>query len=74
MLDDINEQIRNCLEHAEECARKAAGQPAGSPLRQDFLDLEKSWLVLARSIEQTERLVTLSTNTLKPNGARFRKS
>jgi hypothetical protein len=51
VLDNVSKQIRECLEHAEECAQKAATLPDGSPFRQDFLDLEQRWLELARSIE-----------------------
>jgi hypothetical protein len=37
MLNNLSEQIRDCLQQAEACARKAAAQPDGSKLRQDFL-------------------------------------
>jgi hypothetical protein len=56
MLNKLNEQVRECLEHAEDCARKAAAQPDGSDLKEDFLKLEKHWLSLARSIQLGERL------------------
>jgi hypothetical protein len=56
MLSNQSEQVRECLGHAEECARKAAAQPEDSPSRRDFLDMEQRWLSLARSIEQTERM------------------
>jgi len=49
--NSLSEQIRECLQHAEDCARKAAELPNGSPFRQDFLQLEKRWLELARSID-----------------------
>jgi hypothetical protein len=51
VLNNLSEQIRECLEHAEECARKAAELPNGSLFRHEFLQLEKHWLELARSIE-----------------------
>jgi len=51
MLNNLSEQIRECLQHAEQCARKAAELPNDSSSRQDFLRLEKRWLELARSIE-----------------------
>jgi hypothetical protein len=51
VLNSVSEQIRECLRHAEECARKAAELPNGHPSRQDFLELEKRWLDLARSFE-----------------------
>jgi hypothetical protein len=56
MLSNLSTQIRECLQHAEECARKAAAHPDGSSLRQDVLDLERNWLGLARSIELTEQI------------------
>ena len=47
MLENLSEDIRDCLQHAEDCAREAREQfdPA---LRQDFLDTAKRWLFLAR--------------------------
>jgi hypothetical protein len=63
MLNNLSEQIRQCLQHAEDCARKAAAQPDGSQLRQDFLRLEKRWRALARSYEFTERLGHFSDET-----------
>lgn len=56
MLNKLSEQIRGCLEHAEDCARRAAEQPDGSPVKEDFLILEKSWRRLAQSFEFGEQL------------------
>jgi hypothetical protein len=52
MLENLSEDIRDCLQHAEDCAREAAEQfdPA---LRQDFLETARRWLCLARSYELT---------------------
>jgi hypothetical protein len=66
MLANLSDQIRDCLEHAEDCARKAAELPNASPLHQDFLRLEKRWLELARSIELGERLDSFTKNSPKP--------
>ena len=55
MLSNLSEQIRECLQHAENCARKAATQ-TDSKIREDFLELEQRWLFLARSYEFAERL------------------
>ena len=55
MLNKLSEQIRGCLEHAEDCARKAAAQ-TDPQLKQDFLDVERRWLLLARSYGFTEQL------------------
>jgi hypothetical protein len=55
MLESLSEQIRECYEHAEDCARKAAAQ-SDPGLKQDFLDMEKRWLALAKSFEFSQRL------------------
>src|SRR5262249_20797961 len=59
MQNNLSEQIRNCFRHAEDCARKAAEQTDPN-LKQDFLELEESWLFLARSFEYNERLSDFS--------------
>jgi hypothetical protein len=67
VLNNVSEQIRECLRHAEECARKAAELPNGSASRQDFLQLEKRWLGLARSFEFGESLNRFTKSSAKPN-------
>jgi hypothetical protein len=42
----------------------------GSPFRRDFLQLEKRWLELARSIEFGEQLGSFTKNSPKPNVSR----
>ena len=59
VLDGISEQIRECYRHAEDCGRKAAAQ-TDPKIKADFLDLERRWLVLARSYDFTERLTDFS--------------
>ncbi len=56
MLNKLSEQIRACLEHADHCACEAAAQPHGSPLKQDYLNLEKGWRSLAQSYQLSEQL------------------
>ena len=67
MLNNLSEQIRECLQRAEECAREAAELPNSSPFRQDFLQLEKRWLELAGSIEFGEELDGFIKNGAKSN-------
>ena len=55
MLNNLSEQIRQCLKHAEDCACQAAAQ-TDQKLKQDFLDMERGWLVLAQSYDFTHRL------------------
>jgi hypothetical protein len=62
MLNDVSEQIRDCLRHAEDCARKAAAQ-SDPTLKADFLDMERRWLSLARSYELTGQLTYFSGET-----------
>jgi hypothetical protein len=47
MLENLSEDVRICLQHAEDCAREA-GEQFDPALRQDFLDTAKRWLFLAR--------------------------
>ena len=70
MLLNVSAQVRECGRHAEECARQAKAQ-TNPKFQQDFLDLERRWLRLARSYEFSERLVIVATqntdyNYLKP--------
>jgi hypothetical protein len=62
MPDNLSEQIRECLRHAEDCARQAAAQTCPK-LKEDFLDMERRWLFLARSYEFTERITDFSAAT-----------
>jgi len=62
MLKNLSEEICECFRHAEDCARKAAAQSCPK-LKQDFLELERRWLYLARSYEFTERLTDLCVET-----------
>jgi hypothetical protein len=62
VLNNLSEQIRECLQHAEHCARQAAAQ-TNSKLKEDFLEMERRWLFLARSYEFTERLTDFSGET-----------
>ena len=62
MLNNLSEQIRECLQHAEDCARQAAAQ-TDQKLKQNFLDKERRWLMLAQSYDFTHRLSDLSDET-----------
>jgi hypothetical protein len=57
MLNKQSDQIRECLQHAKDCARKAAAQTDPN-LKNDFFEMERRWLFLARSYEFTEQLET----------------
>ena len=64
MLNNLSEHIRECLRHAEDCGRKAAAQ-TDPTLKEDFLDMERRWLSLARSYELTEQLTYFSGKAAK---------
>jgi two-component sensor histidine kinase len=55
MLNNLSEEVRECLQHAEACARQAAAQTSAK-LKEEFLDLERRWLALARSYEFADQL------------------
>jgi PAS domain S-box-containing protein len=67
MLQNLSKQVRNCLEHAEECGQRAKVErdPA---LARDFLDMERRWLTLARSYQFGESLDDFIAATPKPGG------
>lgn len=71
MLNKLSEQIRECLRHAEDCARQAAAQSCPK-LKADFLDMERRWLFLARSYELTERVSDFSAQTNQSQAPPFR--
>ena len=43
MLENLSEEIRGCLRHAEECVRKAE-EASKSKLREEFLEMKRRWL------------------------------
>jgi len=69
MPNNLSEQIRDCLQHAEDYARKAAAQPDGSKLRRDFLAMEQHWLSLVRSFQLGERRDDFTRQTTRKASA-----
>ena len=64
MLQNLSEQIRECLQRAEECGQQAKLQ-RDPKLAGDFLDLEQRWLRLARSYHLGEQLETFTSHNKK---------
>jgi hypothetical protein len=58
MLNNLSEQIRECHMHVEHCAQQADVQ-INPKLKDDFLETERRWLLLARSYEFTQRLAAV---------------
>src|SRR5262249_37039981 len=55
MLQNLSEEIRECLRRAEECKRLSKTATSPSAI-EDYLNMEHRWLTLARSYEFAERL------------------
>jgi hypothetical protein len=69
MLQSLSKEIRQCYERAEQC-RRAAETAAIQSAKDDFLDIEKRWLSLARSYEFAERLSSFTAPFRKRGVAR----
>jgi hypothetical protein len=66
MLQSLNQQIRDCLQRAVDCAEQAKAA-TNERDRKDWLDIEASYLRLVRSIElanQAERYSNEAARTL----------
>lgn len=59
LRNSLSDNIRDCYGHADHCRRRAKEQ-SDPLLRQDFLDCERRWLLLAHGYELAERLEALS--------------
>jgi hypothetical protein len=55
LLENLSEEVRQCYEHAEECAGQARATQ-DEKLRADYLRLAQGWLKLARSYELWQQL------------------
>src|SRR5262249_49050771 len=55
MLQQLSQQVRQCYERAAE-AKQKAGATGDRVFKADLVDMEKHWLVLARSYAFTESL------------------
>jgi hypothetical protein len=64
MLQNLSKQVRECLERAEACGRRATIEP-DPQIARDFLEIERRWRSLARSYELSERLDRFSAHNKK---------
>jgi hypothetical protein len=55
MLQKLSEQIAHCYQRASECRAKAANA-VNEAASQEYYELERRWLMLARSYELSERI------------------
>jgi hypothetical protein len=61
MLSNLTAEVRECLCHADDCAELAAIE-ANPAMQGDFIEMERSWLTLARSYQLLERLRIVSAH------------
>ena len=59
MLAKLSAEVRECLWHAEDCAKRAETEP-NPAIQRDYIEMERRWLKLARSYQLYERLQTFS--------------
>ena len=61
MLNNLSQQVRDCLRRAEESACRAKIEPNLAVAR-DYIEMERRWLSLARSYQFSEQLQTFSAH------------
>jgi hypothetical protein len=69
LANNLGEDIRECYRHAEHCGRKAKEQ-SDPVFRQDFLDCERRWLLLARGYELAARMEAFAKGVAPTKGLR----
>jgi hypothetical protein len=67
MRENLSEEVRECVRHAEECAARAKIEPHPA-IQRDFIDMELRWLQLARSYQFLEQFRTCSAEHAKQRG------
>jgi hypothetical protein len=66
MLQKMSEQITYCYHRASECRSKAV-DAITEATSQEFHELERRWLMLARSYELSERITDFTCERLRRN-------
>jgi len=62
MLNNLNEESREWYQQAAHCARQADAQ-IDAKVKQQFLELQRLWLLLAHSYEFNENHADFSNKT-----------
>jgi hypothetical protein len=60
MLRKVSERVADCYHRASECRAKA-NDAFNEAARQEYLDIERRWLMLARSYELSDRVTDYVT-------------
>jgi hypothetical protein len=66
MLQELSEQIAICGHRASECRAKAAAA-VSEAASQEYYELERRWLMLARSYELSERITDFTCDHQRRN-------
>jgi hypothetical protein len=61
MLQNLSSEVIQCLNNAEDCAKRAKDEP-DPKLRRDYFEMELRWLKLAHSYQYAEQLQTFTTH------------
>jgi hypothetical protein len=61
MLQNMSQEVRECLRQAEDCAQRAKATSDPS-VQRDFCDMEAHWLRLAKSYQFLEQLNTFTVH------------
>jgi hypothetical protein len=70
MSSKLTTEVRECLQHADDCAERAAIEP-NPAIQGDFIEMERSWLTLARSYQLLEQLRPISAHREQQHGELF---
>jgi hypothetical protein len=69
MLQKLTEEIAECYRQAREC-RERAKQSPDPTTKEDFFNMERRWLSLARNYEFAERLSRFTTEVRRHRSRR----
>jgi hypothetical protein len=67
VLAKLSAEVRECLWHAEDCAKRAETEP-NPAIQRDYIEMERRWLKLARSYQLFERIQTFSAHQEQQRG------
>ena len=63
----MSAEVRECLWHAEDCAKRAEIEP-NPAIQRDYIEMERRWLKLARSYQLFERVQIFSAHQEQQRG------
>ena len=67
MLANLSAEVRECLWHAKDCAKRAEIEP-NPAIQRDYIEVERRWLKLARSYQLFERVQIFSAHQEQQRG------